>query len=197
MASYQAEGRMAMEDEEILSLYRQRDETAIAATAEKFGGYCAAVAGNVLDLPEDVAEVLNDTWLRAWDSIPPQSPAHLKLYLARLTRNLAFDRFRRQHREKRGGGELALALEELSHCVPAPGRVEDSLDGKELEALINRFLAALPGGERRVFVRRYFAVEDMVCIAARYGMTQAGVRASLYRTRKKLKRYLEQEGYIL
>lgn len=182
-----------MEDREILSLYQHRDEGAIEATAKKYGGYCAGIAGNILNIREDVEEVLNDTWMRAWSTIPPERPAVLKLYLARITRNLSYDRFRAQNRDKRGGGTVTVALEELAECIPAKGQPGDALAAKELREAVNRFLGTLPDRDRAVFLRRYFHVEDTVVIARAMGIRETGVRTILSRTRKKLKKFLEKE----
>lgn len=185
-----------MEDSKILELYFARDEQAITATADKYGGYCASVAGNILDAPEDIEEVLSDTWLKAWNSIPPQRPTSFKLYLARIARNLAFDRFRSQSREKRGGSQIILALEELSHCVPSSSQPGGELEAKELSVAINAFLATLPSRDRVIFLRRYFYTQSFEEIAAAVGTSQGAVRTSLSRTRKKLKHYLIKEGFL-
>lgn len=185
-----------MEDSKILELFFRRQESAIEHTREKYGAYCASLAGNILDRPEDVEEVLNDTWLRAWNSIPPQMPTHLKLYLARIARNLAFDRFRSEQRLKRGGGEVTLALEELKTCLPASAGPETLLEAKELQQCVNRFLATLPQREREIFLLRYFHVKSMDDIARQYRLSQSGVRTVLMRTRRKLKDHLKKEEYL-
>lgn len=185
-----------MEDGKIIDLFFERDEAAITAVTEAYGGYCAKVARSVLENAEDVEEVLSDTWLRAWDSIPPQKPGNLKFYLARITRNLSFDRFRTQSRDKRGGGETVLALHELSECIPAPGRTEDTLEARELEKAVNVFLTQLPLRDRKVFLLRYFYLETSEEIGKRLGLRAALVRTILSRTRKKLKLFLEKEGFL-
>lgn len=185
-----------MTDNEILSLYLSRKEAAITATRDTYGSYCAAVARNILDNPQDVEEILSDTWLRAWNTIPPQNPGNLKLYLARITRNLSFDRFRSQTREKRGSGEMTLALEELSECIPAHDNPEAVVSAKELESAINTFLHTLPQRDRSIFLLRYFYVEPMDAIARRYGIRPGLVRTILSRTRKRLNAYLIKEGYL-
>lgn len=185
-----------MTDPEIIALYWDREETAISATQSIYGSYCAAVARNILENPDDVEEVLNDTWLRVWNTIPPERPASLKLYLARIARNLSFDRFRTQTREKRGGGELPLALHELSECIPSRQRPEDALAEKELRDAINRFLHTLSRRDRRVFLLRYFYAESMDTIAVRCGIRPTLVRTILSRTRKKLKIFLVKEDQL-
>ena len=184
-----------MEDEKIISLFFGREECAIDAVREKYSGYCMTVAGKILDDRQDVEEVLSDTWLKAWESIPPNRPVSLKLYLARITRNLAFDRFRQENREKRGGKAVILALEELRECT-APGRPGDQLDALELRRAVNDFLRDLPRREREIFLRRYFYMEATGNIARSMGIREANVRTILSRTRKKLKSYLLKEGMI-
>lgn len=186
-----------MEDQRIIALYYDRDEGAIAATREKYGSYCAAVAGHILDSAQDVEEVLNDTWLRTWNSIPPGKPENLKLYLARIARNLAFDRFRSQSREKRGGSQTVLALEELSQCIPSSSQPGDQLEAEELSAAVNAFLATLPRRDRVIFLRRYFYTQSFEEIAAGCGISHGAVRTALSRTRKKLKHYLIKEGFAV
>lgn len=184
-----------MEDGHIIQLFFDREEVALEQTRAKYGAYCAAVIGNILEDRQDAEEILSDTWLRAWESIPPQRPVSLKLYLARIARNLAFDRFRSRKREKRGGNAVILALEELRDCA-APGNPGDHLDAGELKAAVNAFLRSLPRRDRAVFLRRYFHMETAPEIAGRYGLREDNVRAILSRTRKKLRAYLIKEGLI-
>lgn len=186
-----------MTDSEIIALYWRRDESAIAATDAAYGGYCYCVAERILSSREDSEECVNDTWYRTWESIPPQKPNCLRAFLAKITRHLALDRYRLGMAQKRGGGEVALALDELAECVPAKGSPEESLLAGELEALINRFLASLPERERSVFLRRYFYVEPLKDIAGRYGLSLSNAKAILSRTRRKLRAFLKQEGYGL
>ena len=184
-----------MEDEKIISLFFSRDEGAIDAVREKYGGYCATVTRRILEDLQDVEEILSDTWMKAWESIPPNRPASLKLYLGRIARNLAFDRFRRENREKRGGGAVVLALEELRQCA-APGQPGDKLDAMELQKAVNGFLRSLPRREREVFLRRYFHLESTGEIGKTLKISEVNVRTLLSRTRKKLKAYLMKEGLI-
>ena len=121
-----------MEDSAIIDLYWAREERALSETDAKYGGYCRSIAHNILKNREDSEECVSDTWLHAWNAMPPQRPSILSSFLGRITRNLSFDRCRRQNAEKRGGGSLPLALDELSECVPAPGRVEQALEAREL-----------------------------------------------------------------
>ena len=186
-----------MEDAQIIELYFARDEQAVARTDEKYGRYCFCLANSILEREEDAEEAVSDTYLRAWNAIPPSRPRVLRLFLARITRNLAFSRWRENHAEKRGGGQMARILEELDECIPAPGGPEEGLEGKELAALIRQFLDALSPKERGLFLRRYFYGERTEQIAERYQMKPETVRKSLLRTRKKLKDYLNREGYAI
>lgn len=186
-----------MEDGNILDLFFDRDERALEETRKKYGGYCFTVANGILGCTEDAEEVVSDTWLRAWDSIPPQRPVFLRLFLGKITRNLAFTRWRNQTAAKRGGGETELVLEELSECIPGRESVDDSLNAKELGKTIRSFLDTLSEREQDIFLRRYFYAEQTPAIAGRYGMKDANVLRILSRTRKKLKDYLTKEGYEL
>ncbi len=186
-----------MEDTMILDLYFARDERALAETDKKYGRYCFTLANSILNDSEDAEETVNDTYLKAWQTIPPQRPDILRLFLAKITRNLSFTRWRSRNAEKRGGGELALVLDELGECIAAPGGVEDALNGKELVQFIRTFLDTLSPREQDIFLRRYFFVEESGTIACRYGMKQAAVLRTLSRTRAKLKVFLKKEGYDL
>lgn len=185
-----------MEDKTIIELFFARDESAITAVRDTYGNYCARIAGNILNSQEDVEEILNDTWLKVWNSIPPQKPENMKLYIARIARNLSFDRFRSLNREKRGGGEPALALQELAECIPSPDRPEDNLEAAQLSRAIIVFLETLSRRDRKIFLLRYFYVESTEKIAARLGIRPTVVRTSLSRTRKKLKTHLSKEGWL-
>lgn len=185
-----------MNDEDIINLYFVRDQRAIEETDVKYGCYCQQIAMQILNDPQDVEETLNDTWLRAWKSIPPCRPADLRLYLARMTRNLAFDRYRSQTAQKRGGGEIRLALDELKECIGTES-IDHELNKAELTAAINRLLQTLSPQHRYIFIRRYFFVEPIEQISARYGIKKTNVLMILSRVRKKLKAYLIKEGFFL
>lgn len=185
-----------MTDGEIVALYWERDEAAIAETAAKYGAYCRAVAGNILPDAADAEECVSDAYLRAWNAIPPQRPEKLRPFLAKITRNLAFDRYKALSAEKRGGGELPLVLDELAECVPGGEGAEDAALAKELGAAVIRFLRALPPREADLFTRRYFFAEPVKSAAKRWGMTPNHAAVTLLRVRNKLKAYLEQEGFI-
>lgn len=185
-----------MEDAEIIDGYWQRNEAAIAQTNEKYGKYLYSIAHNVLDSTEDAKECINDTWFQAWNSIPPQRPMNLKLFLAKITRNLAFNKLEEKNAKKRGGGEIVLVLEELKQCIADSSDVESAVSLKELENSINRFVQTLSTKESNLFVRRYFYTETVKAIAKRYGLSENNVSVSLSRIRNRLKNYLKQEGYI-
>ena len=185
-----------MEDQKILDLYWQRDPQAIEQTGKKYGGYCFRVAQNILSSPKDAEECVSDTWLGAWNTIPPRRPGCLRLYLARLTRNLSFTRYRAMTAEKRGGGQLEPVLEELSECLASETDLEGEVIAAELKQSVRRFTSALPEREANVFVRRYFYAEPVEQIAVRYGLTANHTSVILCRTRKKLKAHLTQEGYF-
>ena len=186
-----------MEDGLILDLYFARDERAISETEKKYGAYCFSLANNILNCRQDAEETVSDTYWKTWSAIPPRRPEVFRLFLAKITRNLAFSRWRSLSAEKRGAGETELVLTELESCITAPGSVEDRLNARELAASIRRFLDTLPRREQDLFLRRYFFVEDTAAIAARYGMKPATVLRTLSRTRGKLKNYLTQEGYAV
>lgn len=185
-----------MDDKEILKLYLSRDETALAETAGKYGRYCHTIAYNILGSDEDAAECVNDTWLAVWNAIPPHSPEILSTFLGKLTRRNALNRWRDSRRDKRGGGQLSLALDELAEVIPDHGSVEDGLMAEELTQAVNRFLSTLPDAERRVFLCRYWYLDsiDQICLLHRF--TPGKVNSMLHRTRNKLRIYLKKEGLL-
>lgn len=183
-----------MTDEEIISLYFDRSEEAITATQQKFERYCRTLVSRILGSPRDTEEIVSDIWLRAWLSIPPDRPRDLKLYLARIGRNLALNRLRDGRAEKRGPQADAV-LEELSEIL-GTGSAEELVDAKELSRAVNAFLRRLPRRDSDIFVRRCFYAESAAEIAERYGLRQNTVNVSLHRTRTKLRDYLTKEGYL-
>ena len=183
-----------MTDEEIISLYFDRSEEAIAATQRKYDGYCRSILSRLLGSSLDVEEMLSDTWLQAWLSIPPNRPENLKLYLAKIGRNLALNRLRERRAVRRGEGADAV-LEELSEVLGGSA-TEEIVDARELQRSVNRFLHQLSRRDADIFVRRCFYAESAEEIAARYGQRTNTVNVSLHRTRKKLREYLNKEGYL-
>lgn len=186
-----------MNDEEIIALYFARDEQALRRTDEKYGAYCFTLANRILNSPPDAEETVSDTYLKAWQTIPPTRPNVLRLFLAKITRNLAFSRWRSETAQKRGGGEMPLVLDELAECIGSNTDVGARLDARELTRTIAAFLDTQPQREQNVFLRRYFFAEDCREIGRRYAMKSEAVLQSLSRTRKKLKKYLIQEGYAV
>lgn len=179
-----------MDDNLIIDLYWQRDQRAISETGAKYGAYCHSIAYGVLQDSQDAEECVNDTWLRAWDSMPPQRPGKLSAFLGRITRNLALDRYDYNHAAKRSGPFDQL-LSELSDCIPSQ---RDDYAQLELTQLLNQFLRGLPEDRRNLFLRRYWYCESLQELAKRYHMSESAVKSSLFRTRNKLKAYLEKEG---
>ncbi len=183
-----------MTDQDIVNLYWQRSERAIPETAGVYGPYCHTVAYNLLRNTEDAEESVNDTWLAAWNAMPPSRPNSLKAFLGKLTRNIAVSSLRRKGSLKRGGGVAATALEELSECLPSSFDLERTVEARELGRLLGRFLKKLPERDQVIFVGRYFYVLTAEEIAQRLRMKPATVRTALYRIRKKLVQELEKEG---
>ena len=183
-----------MEDSRIIELFFRRSEQAIAATAAKFGSYCYSIAYNILHDRMDSEEAVSDTYLDAWNAMPPHRPDSLSAFLGRITRRNALDRWEYLHAEKRGRGEVPLVMEELQECLAGgtdPGLI---LEQQVLGGLLNGFVRGLPAAERCVFVRRYWHLEPVKEIAARYGYSQSKVKSMLFRMRSKLRTYLEKEG---
>ncbi len=186
-----------MEDSHIIDLYWQRDEKAIQYTNLKYGPYCTAIAGNVLSDRQDVEECVSDTWLRAWNAMPPQRPNILSAFLGKITRNLALSLVRREGAQRRGGGQLPLMLEELGDCVSGRETVEEALNYQELTAAIDRFLAERPQRDRVLFVRRYWYGDSVADVGRRTGLRPAAVSMHLTRIRRDLKQYLTERGFDL
>lgn len=186
-----------MDDAEIVALYWARDERAISESALRYGGYCYAIASRILENREDAEESVNDAWVGAWGSIPPQKPELLSAYLGKLTRRIALKRLRGRLAGRRGGGQVALALEELDECLGGGQSADEALDARELGRLIDRFLDGLPETEMRVFVCRYWYLDPVAEIAQRFGFSQSKVKSMLFRTRGKLREQLQKEGYSI
>ncbi|MBR3356658.1 MAG: sigma-70 family RNA polymerase sigma factor [Solobacterium sp.] len=185
-----------MEDKEIVDLYFKRDEQAIRETEQKYGQYCFTVAYRILYENRDSEECVSDTWLQAWNTIPPQRPSLLKYYLAKITRYFAVNRLRTRTRQKRGGNEADIALEELEAVLSDGNDPEKEYDRNELIRVLNRFLKMQKAQDRDLFIRRYFYAEPVKEIAERYGMRENAVSLRLSRTREKLKETLRKEGYV-
>ncbi len=186
-----------MDDRQIIALYNERSEAALSETAKKYGRYCRTIAYNILYNEEDSEECVNDTWLKAWESIPPRCPECLAAFLGKITRNLALNLYKHKNREKRGGGQTILVLEELAECVPGTDSTEAAVDGALLTEVLNGFLEELPAEKRKIFMRRYWYLSSVKEIAEEYGLSESKVKMTLLRLRSKLKQTLEKEGIVL
>lgn len=180
-----------MEDSTIIDLFVQRKETAISESQAKYGTYCSVIANHILNSKEDSEECVNDTWLRAWNTIPPHIPQRLAVFFGKITRNLAIDKFRSDRTKKHGGGQITMCLDELSECISEASPIEDTI---MLRDVLNTFLSELPEKNRDLFLLRYWYIMPINEIAERYGMTDGAVKMTLMRIRKKLKARLDKEG---
>ena len=181
-----------MNDEGMIALLWERDETALSKIQEKYGRYCQYIAEHIVGSREDAEECVNDTLKKAWDTIPPQKPSILSSYLAMLTRRLAIDRVRENRAEKRGGGALDLIYDELADCIS--DSEADETQNEQLREVLDAFLASLPQRTRKVFVRRYWYADTAAAIAKEYGMSESNVNTLLFRTRKQLRSVLQENG---
>ncbi len=195
--SKKQKGGARLEDKDIIRLYFERNEEAICKTEEKYGAYCFKTAENILGDSGKAEECLNSALLGAWNSIPPNEPKNLKIYLAKIARNFAIGILEKEKAEKRGGGVLEIAAEELSEAVSSKENVEENYIAKELGESINRFVSNLPEKERKIFIRRYFFFETPEKIGEKFGFSPNRVSVILHRTRKKLKKHLEKEDLFL
>ncbi len=185
-----------MEDGQIVALYWARSQGAIAASEEKYGALCRGISYNILRSHEDAEECVNDTWHRAWDTMPPQRPQSLGAYLCRIVRNLSIDRWRARKSLKRGEGLEALVLE-LEECVPAVPSAEEQWETEEIAAAVERWLDTLEDRDRGLFLRRYWYGDSVKDLAGRLGWSPNRLAQRLGRLRKGLRRALEEEGVSL
>ncbi len=185
-----------MDDTKIIALYESRDEAAVAETQKKYGGLCRYIAEQILQSREDAEECVNDAYHKAWNTIPPQKPESLGSYIGMLTRQLSINRYKQNHRYKRGGGQVPLILDELQECIADKSDMPTA-DDITLRDALNHFLGALPERTRMVFMRRYWYMDEVSKIANDYGLSEGHVNVLIYRTRKKLQEYLEKEEIYL
>ena len=183
-----------MEDAQIVQLFLARKEQAIEETAGKYGKYLFAIANNILTSNRDAEEAVNDTYLGAWNSIPPHRPHRLNTYLGKISRRISLDKWKANRTQKRGGGEVILALEELEECIASTDTPQLRLEQKELTGIINTFVKTLPETEQILFIRRYWYFEPVKVTAKAFGFSESKVKSMLSRTRGKLKRHLQKEG---
>lgn len=186
-----------MQDEDIVALYWQRDEAAIQKTEQKYGAYLTKIAYNVLANFEDSEESVNDTYLKAWSSMPPHWPGVLSTYLGKITRQLSIDIFRKRNSEKRKTSAYAVSLAELEECVSGGDTTDEQADLHLLADSISAYLRTLSPEARNAFIVRYYFMDSLREVADYFGMSESKVKSLLYRTRVGLKSYLEQEGFVL
>ena len=186
-----------MDDLKIIELFFARDEKALTECESAFGRYCKSIAKNILASDEDAEEVLNDTLLRAWKTIPPEEPKSLKVYLGTLARNISLDRYRKMTAEKRGGLEVSLCLEEVEEFLVNTKSISEEFEKREFIKFLNEFLHSLPERECDIFVRRYFYCDSTAAIARKFDIKEPNALVILSRTRKALKKALEKGGYTL
>ena len=188
-------GVIALEDSQIVSLYWDRDETAIDHTEKKYGKYLAKIAYNILADREDSQESVNDTYLAAWDSMPPHRPEVLSTYLGKLTRRISIDLFRKKNSQKRGSGEYILSLQELGDCVGS-NTTQQAVDMQLLTNAIEQYLRNLSPEARNVFIGRYYYLDPVKKIAAYCHISESKAKILLYRTRQGLWEHLQKEGFV-
>ena len=181
-----------MEDKQIIDLFFARNEDAIQHTADTYGNRLFVLADNIVRNDQDAEESVSDTYVRAWDTIPPQKPKHFFAYLAKICRHFALDRLDWIHAAKRKA-EVVSLTQEMETCIPDCGR-DRELAGKELGMILDAFLRTLTPENRMVFLRRYWYVDTIGEIAARYGISESAVQMRLSRTKDKLRVYLAKEG---
>lgn len=186
-----------MEDSKIVALYFDRDESAIDHTQKKYGPYLHKIAYNILEDLQDSQESVNDTYLAAWNSIPPHRPDILSTYLGKLTRRISIDIFRKRNRLKRRDSEYALSLSELEDCVAGGEQPEETVQAQLLAESISTFLRQLPAQSRHAFVGRYYFMDPLKEVARYCGMSEAKAKTLLYRIRCSLKDYLQKEGFTV
>ena len=184
-----------MDDKRIVELYFARDEQALTETRQKYSRYLHRVAHNVLQNAQDAEECVNDTYLRAWNAIPPHRPSRLSVFLGKITRRLALDRYAALTADKRGGGTQAAILEEWRDALPDGDG--DPADDIAVRDALNRFLRQLPADTRRVFIRRYWYGDTITAIATAQHSTESRIKMMLSRMRGELKTFLEKEGIVL
>lgn len=185
-----------MEDSIIIQQYWARDPDAIVSTQKKYGAYLYTIAQRILSLREDAQESVNDTYLAAWDTIPPQRPNLLQVYLSKLTRHISIDRLRYRTAQKRQPGEYELSIEELSPYLTEGDTTAQALDAKELALAIAAYLDTLPLLHRQIFLRRYFYFDPIAQIADKAGLSLNNTKVILHRLRQNLKQHLQKEGYL-
>lgn len=185
-----------MNDKEIIDLYLRREERAVAETQTKYGAYCSSIANNILSVPEDAEECVNDTWISVWNRIPPTIPLPLKAFLGKLVRDISLNRYIHNHAKKRYSG-MEVLLDELEECIPSDFDVEQSIEQQELSDLLNRWLRELPCDEMALFVRRYYYGDSVKGLAKIQGCTENQMAQKMMKLRNRLKSFLISKGVLL
>lgn len=185
-----------MDDELIVELYWQRREDAITETDIKYGTYCYSISYGILCDASDAEESVNDTYLAAWNAIPPQRPDILRAFLGKLARRISISRWRKNTAKKRGSGQVELALEELSWCIPQYCTLSERVELEELSAAIDSFLRAQSEEKRNIFVLRYWYCKSVAEISRKMGCSEGRVKTTLFRLRERLAKHLVKEGLI-
>ncbi len=186
-----------MDDNKIIDLYWKRSENAISETEKKYGRDCYHISFNILHNNQDCEECINDTYLKAWNTIPPKYPKQLSTFLGKIVRNLSLDLYDKYTAEKRGFGQVPLVLDELEGCIPAASRTEQAIDEFALAELLNHFLAGIKQEQRSIFVQRYWYLNSVREIAENFGISESKVKMTLLRIRRRLKQFLVEEGVYL
>jgi RNA polymerase sigma-70 factor (ECF subfamily) len=182
-------------DQAILDLYFQRSEEAIEITMAQYGALLRSLAWNILGDHEDVEECVSDTYLAAWNAIPPERPQYFKAWLCRIVRNRALDKVRARTRDKRGGGQVPLILEEMEDLLAGDSDVARAVEEEELSRMISAYLREQPDKRRIIFLKRYYFASSIKEIAGEQAMTQGAVKVLLHRMRRELKESLIEQGY--
>ena len=186
-----------MKDEQIVDLLFQREEAGLAACRDKYERYLSSVGRRILSAEEDVEECVSDTYLAAWNSIPPAKPGNLGTWLGKVMRRKSIDRVRRESAEKRKETAASVSFEELSAILADGADFTEELEAQELGERISRFLNALPKQDRQLFVRRYYYYDTVAALAKLFGLSESAVKMRLKRTRDRLKEVLASEGYLV
>ena len=185
-----------MDDKQIIELYFKRDETALSETQDKYGKYCLKIAGNILEDIEDSKECVNDTWIMAWNKIPPLVPVSLKAFLGKVVRDISLSKYRENHAKKRYSA-MTVMLDELEECIPSGINIEDQAIKRELIGLVNDFLESIKPDDKAIFVRRYYFGESVKNLAEEIGCSENRMTQRLLKLRRKLKAFAEKGGYEL
>lgn len=183
-------------DAEIVSLFWQRSEFALQAVSAKYGRICTSIAANILGSTQDAEECVNDTWMKAWETIPPNRPDNLCAYLSKIAKNISLSRLRYSHAKKRGGGQMTSIMSELDECVPGKVNVEKNAEYKIMSSAVNEFLGSLPQEKRDLFVLRYWYCLSVKDISCKTGFTRNYVSVTLLRIRRSLQRFLTEKELL-